>query len=354
MSGHIAGPAGNFRFSPDQPIARPAHLIRMNTIINALLPVFVTLLLGYFAAWHHDVDGRAASILNKMVMSYSLPLSLFAGTVTMSRDQLVSNLPLVLALFVGVVIPFAVMVVAAKYVFRRGLGESTLQALAISFPAVPFIGLPVLGAIIGAQGATLTVAVAGLITNVAIVPAAIILLSAATAGNQDPTKEAGQNPGISAGAASRPSIGSIVLSSLEEPVVWAPILAIALVFIGLKIPEPLVKSFQLLGSATSGVSLFASGVILRSQKPTVSRPIVISTLCRLVVVPSLALLLLPLLKLNAAAMRESVLALAMPCAVILVILSVRYKTAEQESASVMLYSYVFSALTLAAAIVITR
>ena len=59
------------------------------------------------------------------------------------------------------------------------------------------------------------------------------------------------------------------------------------------------------------------------------------------------------LKLDHALLRESVISLAMPCAVILVIFSLRYKTAQQESASVMLYSYLFSALTLAVAIVLT-
>ena len=85
----------------------------MTTIINALLPVFVTLLLGYFAAWHHDDDSKAAATLNKMVMTYALPLSLFAGTVTISRGQIVSNLPLMGAMLVGIAVPFAAALAAS-------------------------------------------------------------------------------------------------------------------------------------------------------------------------------------------------------------------------------------------------
>jgi predicted permease len=33
-------------------------------IIAALLPVFVTLLLGYLAAWHNDYDGASSNVLN--------------------------------------------------------------------------------------------------------------------------------------------------------------------------------------------------------------------------------------------------------------------------------------------------
>lgn len=314
----------------------------MAIIIKALLPVFVTLLLGYFAAWHHDEDSNAATTLNKMVMTYTLPLTLFAGTAVMSASELVANLPMIAALLAGLAIPFGVALIIARYVFHRGLGESTLQAVAISFPAVPFIGIPVLGSIFGAQDATLTVAISGLATNLIIVPISIVLLSIATAG-------AGKG-----GAAEKPAIGSTILSSLKEPVVWAPVLAVVLVFAGMSVPKSFVSPLQLLGSTTSGISLFASGIILRAQTPTLSIPIVTSTLGRLAVVPGLAFLLLPIAGIAGKPMSESVVALAMPSAVMLIILSVRYRVAEKESASVLLYTYVLSALSMAAAVLLTK
>jgi malonate transporter len=48
-----------------------------STIVSALLPVVVTLMLGYVAGWHRDFDGKHAAILNRMVMLYALPLNLF-------------------------------------------------------------------------------------------------------------------------------------------------------------------------------------------------------------------------------------------------------------------------------------
>ena len=71
-------------------------------------------------------------------------------------------------------------------------------------------------------------------------------------------------------------------------------------------------------------------------------------------VPGLAFLLLPLAGLTAKPLRESVVALAMPSAVMLTILSVRYRVAEKESASVLLYTYVLSALSMAAAVLLTK
>ena len=60
----------------------------MSTVIGALLPVVVTLALGFFAAWHHQFSADQASVLNRMVMLYALPMSLFAGMVTTRRAEL--------------------------------------------------------------------------------------------------------------------------------------------------------------------------------------------------------------------------------------------------------------------------
>ena len=333
------------------------------TILNALLPVFVTLLIGYLAAWRHDEDGKTATALNTMVMTFTLPLSLFAGTGTISRQELVENLPMMAALFVGLIVPFGIAFAVIRYGFKRPLGASALQALAISFPAVPFIGIPVLGSIFGPQAATITVAISGLGTNLIIVPISIVLLTLAVGNGEAAKADSGQpasssppkstnDPGKQGKA--KPSVGSIILSALEEPVVWAPVLAVVFVLIGITVPKPLVSSLQLLGATTSGISLFASGIILRAQTPTISLPIAASVLGRLVVVPGLALVLLPLCGIVGKARSESVVALAMPCAVMLIILSVRYHIAEKENASVLLYSYIFSAASMALAVLLTK
>jgi malonate transporter len=46
-------------------------------IMGALLPIVVILLLGFFSGWHKDFTGDQATILNRMVMLYALPLLLF-------------------------------------------------------------------------------------------------------------------------------------------------------------------------------------------------------------------------------------------------------------------------------------
>jgi len=51
----------------------------LNTVIGALLPIVVTLVLGFYAAWRKDFNMGQASVLNRMVMLYALTMSLFVG-----------------------------------------------------------------------------------------------------------------------------------------------------------------------------------------------------------------------------------------------------------------------------------
>lgn len=42
----------------------------LEIIISALLPIVITLALGYFAAWHKDFGSEQSAVLNRLVMHY--------------------------------------------------------------------------------------------------------------------------------------------------------------------------------------------------------------------------------------------------------------------------------------------
>ena len=130
--------------------------------------------------------------------------------------------------------------------------------------------------------------------------------------------------------------------------VWAPILAFAMMLLGIPIPDPIRQSMNLLGHATGGVALFASGVILYSQRVSFSVPTLVSTVSRNVVIPALAWGLIAALGLPQEVEREAVLTLAIPTAVICVILAVEYQVAEQEMASTLFLSTFLSLPTMGA------
>ncbi|MCD6033042.1 MAG: permease, partial [Thermomicrobiales bacterium] len=122
----------------------------LETIVGALLPIVITMLLGYLAAKHHDFGPQEASILIRMVMTYALPVALFVGTVSRTRGALLQDLPLLIVLTVAIVGLYVVVLLVCRGALRLSLGTSALAALAASAPNVGFVGPTVLGSLYGA------------------------------------------------------------------------------------------------------------------------------------------------------------------------------------------------------------
>src|SRR3984957_20320999 len=101
----LHGPQGNQKRS---------HTV-LAIIMGALLPIVVILLLGFFSGWHKDFTGDQATILNRMVMLYALPLLLFGSTVSISRSRLLENVPLALAGAAGIISSFFVVLLVRRF-----------------------------------------------------------------------------------------------------------------------------------------------------------------------------------------------------------------------------------------------
>src|SRR6266404_2206528 len=150
-----------------------------DTILGALLPMVVTFLLGFVAAWRRDFGPKDAAILNRMVLRYAVPLMLFAGTVSTPRAELSQDVPLLIALCVAIVGLYGVVLLLSRFAFRQRMSTSALAALTASAPAVPFSA--VLGYLFGGPGA-IPIAIASLVVNLTVVPVTILLLTLDTAG----------------------------------------------------------------------------------------------------------------------------------------------------------------------------
>jgi malonate transporter len=329
----------------------------VNTVVGALLPLIVTLALGFFAAWHHDFTPAQAPVLNRMVLLYALPLLLFTGTVTIKRSTLTSDLGLAAAIAGGMLGTFLVMFLIVRFALRRPVGVSALTALAVGAPAIPFAGVVVLGYLYGPSLSAVPVAVGALVFNVIEVPVTLVLLSAAAGPAAEMQAQAASGPTVgpspAAPAAGRGSLAQHVRSTVKEPVVWAPVLALVLVVVGVHLPFALVNAMKLLGSATTGVALFASGIVLFSQRIAVSRFVAGAVAMRNVVAPAAVWVILAAIGMSHTDLRLAVLANALPAPVAAVIFAVQYRQGQREMASVVLFSSVGSLLTLAVFIALT-
>jgi hypothetical protein len=314
----------------------------------------VTFLLGFLAAWHHGFELKDASTLNRMVLLYAVPLSLFAGTVTTSRTTLSQDVPLVIALCVAIVGLYGVVFLFSRIFFRMQVSSSALAALTASAPAVPFVGPAVLGDLFGALSA-IPIAIGSLVINLTVVPVTILLIaldSKATDPENTPVAHEGDHS-----ASSPRSYASVFAAKLAEtvkkPIVWAPVLAFVVVLSGFRIPQLIVHSLSMLGSASGGVALFASGIVLASGKIKATWYVLFLVFLKNIVQPALVLGGLRWFGYGNPIISEAVLTAAIPTMPIVIMLALQYRIAEAEAASAVFLSVIGSVITMGVFIALT-
>jgi malonate transporter and related proteins len=324
------------------------------SIAGALLPIAVTFLLGFVGARRGDFRREDASILNRLVLTYALPLMLFAGTMSTSRANLIQDVPLAVALCIAVVGMYGVVFLASHVVFDVSTSMSALAALTASAPAVPFMGPAILGHFFG-QTSAIPIAIASLVINLTVVPATILFLSLdQVSGSRDGTHPSAQ--GGECVTQHRPVltvIASKLAETVREPLVWAPVVAFVIVLSDVAIPSLLFDSLTLLGHATGGVSLFAAGVVLASNKVNTSWQVMLLVLLKNVVQPALVLGGLRWLGYGNPILSEAVLTTAIPVMPIVAMLALQYQVAEAMAASSLFFSVIGSVITLAVFIILT-
>ena len=186
-------------------------------ISGAILPVIITVIIGYISGKRKDFNWQQAGDINKIVMLYALPLSIFSNMVMTPRHIVMTMGPVAVAIILALI--FLIPLLVARYLFRRDLALSTLQALAIGSPAVPFIGTSVLAFLFGTVSASL-ITVSSITQNVFQLPLVMILMSVATGDKSQHI-----------------SFGTRVINAIKQPVVWSPVIALIIVLADIHIPQ---------------------------------------------------------------------------------------------------------------------
>jgi malonate transporter and related proteins len=312
-------------------------------LVSALLPVFFVLALGYFAGKRNAFDEDQAAGLSKLALSFALPASLFVSMTDIPKDLLLQQGRLVLALILSHAGLFLIAWFALGFVKSLHGTPSIIYALMLSTSATPVFGLAVLGPILGPTSAG-TVGLVALAINLTVPPAVILLEMDAAAKNQQ--------------AATGPSKPSAVLTGLnaglKSPLLWAPILGIAVVLAGIHLPAVVASCFELIGSATSGVAVFAVGLVLASHPVRFSPGVFAGSLARITFQSAVLFALLHLLHVISPFARESLVCCSFPLATVVVLFAARYKAAQSETASMLLVSTLALAITVPAILWISR
>ena len=77
-------------------------------IIKALSPIFIIMLLGFYAGKRSLVDNKNVTLLNVFVMDFALPAALFTATVQTAWQGIIQQWHLVLVIVIAMWITFFV------------------------------------------------------------------------------------------------------------------------------------------------------------------------------------------------------------------------------------------------------
>ncbi|HZC35002.1 MAG TPA: AEC family transporter [Chthoniobacterales bacterium] len=299
----------------------------LHNLMAALLPVLFVLLLGFFAGRRHEFDADQTIGFSKLALRFSLPAALFVGMYSVNRETLAGQGPLALVMVLGYAGLFILLFVLLRWLNYTRV-SATIFALCMSSSAVPIYGLALFRPLYSTAAGAL-VGMIALTTNLAQISVAIFLLETSRpCGGGDPM------------------MGSI-LKTIQNPLVLAPVVGAILVMLGIHLPDLLIESLQLLGSAASGVAIFASGLTLAAHRFAVKPAVFAGTLVKIIVQPAIFAALLILFRINNTAIgQETFVASAMPLATPCVLFAAQYKEFEAEASALMLLTTLAMIVTL--------
>ena len=313
-------------------------------ILNALVPIFFVLLLGYLAGRLKRLDNTRVAEMNVLVMEFALPCALFIGTFHTPRAVLIDRWPVVVVLGVGMLIIYGITYLLQRRVFGLNTQEAAVQTLTTSLPNYASCGLPLVAAVFG-PSQTVLVAISIACGATIVSPLTLTLL------------ELGKPGGNPSGAGAGVLIGRAMRHALTRPIVAAPILGVVLALLGVTLPafsdKLLGSSLDLLGRAAGGIALFLTGLILSSQRFEFSGNVLASVLLKNIVHPLVAFGIVKLLPVPPDIARAAVVISAIPSGFFGVLFGLRYGVQSRVAGSTLIASSLLSALTLAAAIYLT-
>lgn len=278
----------------------------------------VVMLGGYIAGKKGAFNGSNAKAFNKVVLDFALPAALFVSIVDADRKMLVQDIKLTLISLVVIMFCFMLVYFIYKYCFRKDgvtQADAAVMALISGSPTIGFLGFAVLEPIFGTSAyVALVVAIVGIVVNAVGIPVGLTLLNAGLEKDAVKTGKTIQkyNP------------WKPVIHALEQPVAWAPILAVIWVMAGIPWPQWLSPSFDLIKGANASMAVFAAGVTLSTVKITINWQAILGSILKLVVMPALLLIVGILFKMAPDNLAMLVVAGALPPAFSGIIIADQY------------------------------
>ena len=272
-----------------------------HVLLYAIVPIIVVMAAGFISGKKGIFSGDDAKKFNKVVLDYALPCALFVSIVQATREMLVKDLKLTIISIVGIMVIFMLVYFIFKYCFKKNTGaDAAISALISGSPTIGFLGFAVLEPIFGTNpSVALVVAIVGIVVNAIGIPVGLSLMNASLEK---------QNPG----STKKESAWKPVLHALEQPVAWAPILAVIWVVVGIPWPEWASPSFDLMAKANASLAVFSAGITLSAIKFSINWQVILGSIMKMIVMPAFVLFLGLVFKMDPENLKMLVVACALP------------------------------------------
>jgi malonate transporter and related proteins len=308
-------------------------------LADALVPIFAGLLLGYIAGLRGAMDNNNVQTLITFVMSFAIPSSMFLSIVTTSRAALREQVPTALVLLIAYAVLYSGGYFWARYGANLRASDSSVVALTIAFPNSAAVGFTLLASVFGSRSAV-AVAMSLAIGSISISPITLAILEA--------------NPDSSGGKTSLSRFVNSIVHSFRRPIVWAPLLGLAVSLAGFNLPSFADRSLAVMGSAAGASALVLTGLVVSAQSFEIGGNTLVAVLLKNALQPAVALGFAMLIHLSIDQMRYVTLINAIPCGFFGVVFGKNFNSSPKVASSGLIASYAIGVGTLAAWIVIVN
>ena len=272
----------------------------LHVILYAIVPIIVVMLAGFISGKKGIFTGDDAKKFNKVVLDYALPAALFVSIAQASREMLAADLKLSLIALFGIMGCFMI-VYFVFLMFKKNTGaDAAVSALISGSPTIGFLGFAGLEPIFGTTPAVaLVVAIVGIVVNAVGIPVGLSLMNASLEKQQP-------------GSTKKESAWMPVIHALEQPVAWAPILAVIWVLVGIPWPKWLSPSFDLIKGANASMAVFSAGITLSAITIKINWQAILGSIMKMILMPAVILILGLIFHMDVLNLKMLVVAAALP------------------------------------------
>ena len=297
----------------------------IETILNGLLPVAFVIFLGWLSGRIGLLKHDDARVLAALVIRFALPLALFEGAIKTPPDKL-ENLGMGACLTLGLMGSYMIALAIGRFGFKHDLRTATMQALVCGFPDMAYFGAPILAAMFGPEG-FLAVLIGNLITSIFMLPLTIVLTRVSD------KQDAGHGWQDAWHILSHSLLGAVI-----NPIVWLPVLGIALSVGHVTLPGPALASVDMMAKAAGGTSLFALGLMLYGEEFRINANVLTNIGIKNFLQPALMMLGVVLFGLVGGPAQQVVITGAVPTATAASMFALRNNTYTADATATILLS----------------